>query len=173
MVTPTILRTHVETDLVDAALQLYIDDAVAEIERRFGQKGTVTEEFILAQENDRIGRRRIWTSQKIQSVTSVEEGAIPDDLTALVAVTDFIVLAHGWAIERLGTDFQKRVTIVYVTTTDEMRRDRVVIDLSRLTIRFDGHTAQKVGDFSENLGDYQGQREKILSTLNNGRRSFA
>lgn len=174
-VTTTILKEHVETDLPLAALQRLIDDADEEIVRRYGSDASVTEEHILAQENDKIGRRRIWTKQQISSITSLQEGSTlrAADLTTLVLDTDFMVVHDGHAIERLDQNFQKRVKIVYVPKTDVKRRDRVTIDLCKLAIQYNALSSEKVGDWSGSHKDYQKEREMILSTLNGGRRTWA
>lgn len=186
-VTITQLKEHVETDLATAAIQRLLNSEDDEITRRFGDDSSVTEEHILeAPEGfesgvvsaQRIGRRRIWTQQQINTVTTVKEGPtlLAADLTTLVedAETDgFRIIHNGFAIERIGTDFDKRVEIVYVPKTDVKRRDRVTIDLVRLAIQYNALDSERVGDWNGSHVDYQKERESILTTLNSGRRTFA
>lgn len=190
------IREHFETDLSDTALTTLIDDAVAEINRRFGDGSSVTEEYSLtapsgyggafagygeypaeydSREGQRVGRRRIWTRQRIGSVTSVKEGPTQadDDLTTLVADTDYRVIRNGRAIERIGVDFDRKVIIVYTPENDADRRDRVTIDLVKLAVQYNGLKSEKAGDFAATHEDYQNARLQILSTLGAGRRSYA
>lgn len=182
-------KNHFETDLDTSVIQSLLDDASAEITRRFGSDTSVTEEHILAtpigcngssnsflsSDAQHVGRRHIWTKQKISSVTSVKEGVtLADaDLTTLVEDTDYRVINDGWGIERIDTDFLKRVVIVYAPESDSDRRDRVTIDLVKLAIQFNGLDSERVGDWQGSHMDYQKTREEILSTLKSGRRHFA
>lgn len=179
---PDTFREHFETDLSDSAIARLINAAEAEITRRFGSDASVTEQHSLAvpmgvgfQEGQAVGRRRIWTQQKISSVTSVKEGPslAAADLTALVQNTDFRVIYDGHVIERIDTDFQRWVEITYAPVSDSYRRDQVVIDLVKLAIQYNALDAERVGDWAGTHKDYQAERENILSTLNVGRRAYA
>lgn len=174
-VTPAILKTHAETDLVDAALQRLIDAANSDITLRAGLATTITEEFDLYVDGLSVARRRIWTRQTIGTLTSVKHGLTikSADLTLLVENTDFTQVFNGKAIEKLGNDFQPRVVIVYTPVTDEDRRDRVVIDLCKLSIQYNGLNAEKIGDWSGSQSNYDVERERILASLLIGRRAFA
>ena len=177
-----IIKEHFETDLSDAALTRLINAEVEEINRRYGSDASVTEQHSLAvpmgvdhEEGQVIGRRRIWTQQKISYVTSIKEGPslAAADLTVLVANTDYRVIYDGNVIERIDTDFQRWVEIIYAPVSDSYRRDRVVIDLVKLAIQYSGLDSESVGDWSGSTLDYQKERESILSTLNVGRRLYA
>ncbi|MGH7850294.1 MAG: hypothetical protein ACREOP_08355 [Thermodesulfobacteriota bacterium] len=181
-ITPEILKQHFETDLVDEAIQRLIDSEDAEITRRFGSNASVTEQHLLAapmgyngQEAQKVSQRRIWTKQPIGSVTSVKEGPTlaAADLTTLVVDTDYRVINNGRAIERIDVDFDRRVEIVYVPVSDVKRRDRVTIDLVKLSIQYQGLSSEKVGDYANTSVEYQKEREAILRSLNSGIRSYA
>jgi hypothetical protein len=185
-VTTTILKEHIETDLSTAAIQRLIDDADSEITRRYGSDTAITEHHLLQSEGygENIGlgakspRKHIFTSQKITSVTSVKEGPTlaTADLTTLTlnaATNGYRLILNNYAIERIGTDFDRCVEIIYAPVTDVKRRDRVTIDLVRLAIQYNALKSEGVGDWNGSYVDYQKERESILSTLNAGRRSFA
>lgn len=181
-VTPDILKAHFETDLTDAAIQRLIDDAAEEIVDRYGDNSSITEEHILAtpsgyrgHDSSHVGRRHIYPKKKVDTVTSVKEGVTlaADDMTTLVADTDYRLIFNGRAIERIGTDFLQRVEIVYTPITDVSRRDRVTIDLVKLAIQYQGLKSEKVGDYSASFTDYQKERESLLRGLNSGIRSYA
>jgi len=169
-VTPDIVKAHFETDLADAAIQRLIDAEGEEITRRYGSNTSITEQHFLD-----ARRRIVFTKQPISSVTSVKEGATlaAGDLTTLVADTDYRLIYNGWAIERVNTDFLDVVQIEFVPLSDENRRDRVTIDLVKLAIQYQGLKSEKVGDYSASHLDYQNERERILSTLLSGRRTYA
>ena len=175
-ITPDIIRAHFETDLADAALQRLIDASSDEITRRYGSNVSVTEQPRLETPDGQPAvRQHIFTKQKIDSITSVKEGVTlsDDDLTTLVADTDYRVIHNGATIERIDTDFLQRVEIIYVPLTDESRRDEVTIDLVKTAIQFSGLDSEKVGDWSGSQSDYQKKRLGILSTLEAGRRTYA
>ena len=109
-------------------------------------------------------------------MTTLEEGFTLEsaDLTALVLDTDFLIVFDGLAVERIDTLFQRRVRITYTPKLDDVKqRDRVVIDLCKLMIQYNGLTTEKIGDWGGTVGDYETQRRKILSTLSIGRRAYA
>jgi hypothetical protein len=175
-VTPTILKEHVETDLSTIALQRLIDAANNDITERYGSFSEVTEEYDMTVDRWEIRRDRIWTRQQIKSVTLLEEGFTlkTTDLVALVLDTDFFVVFEGQAVERIDTMFRRRVRITYVPqVANESQRDRVIIDLCKLMLQWNGLQNERIGDWSGQVGDYETQRRKILSTLSIGRRFYA
>jgi len=177
-ITPTILKEHVETDLSTAALQRLLDSALEAIVQRFGSNTEKTEEYDLRSPPGdwEVRRQRIWTQQRINTVTKIEEGFTlkTTDLETIVEGTDFLIVFDGLAVERIDTDFRRRVRITYAPKLDdEAQRDRVVIDLCNLMIQYNGLNTERVGDWSGTVGDYETQRRKILSTLSIGRRAYA
>lgn len=181
-VTTDIFRLHFETDLADESIQRLIDDANEEITRRYGDNSSITEQHILetpsgynGNQASPVTRQRIFLKQKVDSVTSVKEGVtfLSADLTTLTVDVDYQLVYNGWAIERIGTDFLQRVEIVYTPQTDVSRRDRLTIDLVKLAIQYQGLSSERVGDYSANHLSYQNERESLLRSLNNGRRSYA
>ncbi|MGH7850616.1 MAG: hypothetical protein ACREOP_09990, partial [Thermodesulfobacteriota bacterium] len=73
----------------------------------------------------------------------------------------------------IDVDFDRRVEIVYVPVSDVKRRDRVTIDLVKLSIQYQGLNNESVGDYSSNSVEYQKERESILRSLRSGIRSYA
>ena len=175
-ITPAILKEHAETDLATTALQRLIDAANNDISQRFGSPSEAIEEYDMTVDRWEIRRDRIWTRQQIKSVTLLEEGFTlkTTDLETLVLDTDFFIVFEGQAIERIDTLFRRRVRIKYVPqVADESQRDRVVIDLCKLMLQWNGLQTERVGDWSGQVGDYETHRRKILSTLSIGRRFYA
>jgi hypothetical protein len=184
MVTPAILIEHGITGFGSAALQRLIDDAEAEIVARYGSRTPVIEEYVFD-----VAQNRIWTKRQISSITSVEHGLAftVDAFTALVqdAVDGFMIVMNRWAIAKLGGDFSRCVRVTYVPVSDDARRDRVIIDLINLSVRSNSAnslvSSKSVGDLSidyesnsgGSTGDYNQEREKIMSALAAGQRTFA
>ena len=167
-ITTAILATHIEHDLVDAADQRLIDDADAEIVERFGSDTARTEYW-----NISPPRRRLFLTSRATTLTTVKEGLTVDELTTLVENTDHKLTDNGWVVERLETDFQPKVEIIYAPVSDSTRRDRVTIDLVRLAIQNSGLSSVKDGDHSEGALDYKKEREDILSVLAGASRVLA
>ncbi len=174
MISAAIVKTYVDTDLKEEDLARIFDDAVSEIEKRYGKNDSVTEEYFST------GNKRIWLKQPASTITSVKHGPTlkSADLTALTKDADggFMVVHDGRAVEKLGGEFNFRVQIVYAPKADDARRDRVTIDLCKLALRYNGGQASESiggGDYSQSFVDYQAEREKILLTLSAGVRAFA
>lgn len=175
-ITPTILKEHVETDVGEDALQRLIEAAIGDIEDRYGALAEVTEEYDMTVDRWEIRRDRIWTRQRITSVTKLEEGFTlkPTDLEELVLNDDFFIVFEGQAVERIDTHFRRRVRIKYKPqVADSPQRDRVIIDLCKLMLQWNGLQTERVGDWSGTVGDYETHRRKILSTLVIGSRWYA
>lgn len=162
--TPAQLREHVETDLGDTALQRLLDDAYFTITERAGALGVVTARFI------GNGDSVIWLGGRVATLpfTSVTENGV-----ALVENTDYRVLYDGRGLERIDattTPVRTRywgldVVLTYTKRNDEVRRNRVAIDLCKLAVQFDGTQSSSAGDYRQDNPDYQRAREQVLRGL--------
>jgi hypothetical protein len=168
LITPAQLRDHVETDLVDAALQRIIDDADAAIIRRFGDH---TANIV---ETRTGGGRLIFLDRPALSISSISEhlGMPFEEDTTVLAVDDYRLWYGGHAIERLAsgtnarTTWGDRVVVTYAPIQEIARRTRVEIDLCKLAIQHDATRQTTAGDYSQtNPNDYQAARERILDEL--------
>lgn len=162
------VREHVDTDLSDAALQRLIDAAYTAIEEAAGPEGERTE----------IHRglgRFVHLHQTAGTVSIVTElrGTTTE---TLVAGTDFRVRFSGRALERLtdGQPFWRRwgreVTVTYTPKASATAtRDRVAVDLVKLSLRHSGLRSERIGQYSYTTaggdGGYQAERERILAGL--------
>lgn len=156
------LRQHVESDLGDPALQRLLSDAYSVVRERAGSTDPVTSRYV------GNGDSVIWLGGRVAAVplTSVTENG-----TVLVEGTSYRVLYEGRGIERIdpvtlrarawGAD----VTVVYNRADDDARRKRVVIDLCKLALQFDGTQSNSVGDWSQTNPEYQRAREQVLRGL--------
>lgn len=165
--------THVETDLVEAAVQRLLDAEEAEIVVRFGAHGaadgtgpTVTRR-ILGDE------RLIFLGQRSASITSIDETVITvnGETTTTLSADDYQSWDEGRALRRLNDGTNARdlwgsyVDVVFVAEDDRDRRKRVLIDLVKLAVQYEAAKSSKIGDVSVTFPDYQKEREAILSTL--------
>lgn len=164
------LRNHVETGITDEALGLLLDDAVAQVEGRFGTDAAVTERF------ETTGRyiRLLRPALSITSISEFNEQRYP--LYTLVAA-DWELQHDGRTVQRLtgGTVFYVDrawapiVTITYVPKPEQALRDRVVVDLVRLATQYNALQSETVGGsrsgYQSSSVDYLAEREKLLMAI--------
>jgi len=186
LLAPADIRTHIETDLPDVAVQRIIDAEEAEIVTRFGPHTTETETFEVSQWDVSQGglgsaaapwgevfpygaSTEIILGRPCQTLTTVTEwiGVV----TTVLDATDY-ELYESRRLMRVTTGLHPRmgwghrVTVLYAPVSDSARRVRVLIDLCRLALAHTGLKADRFGDFSTtSYDDYQTEREQILSTL--------
>lgn len=151
----TTVRGLVETDLTDAALQDLIDDADAAAE---GRAPTGERTVHLAGHTKTLGLPVPAT------VATVVEGD-----TTLTVDTDYRLEHDGMTLRRLDRRWGSEVKVTYTPASDEATRTRVVVDLVKLAIAWDGYTTQTAGDWKGDTSGYQRQREEILAGLGRGR----
>lgn len=168
LITVDQLREHIETDVTDAGLQRYLDDADAEIVQRYGpHTGTVTEYFTPG-----AGDVFIFTSRRIGTITSIVEtsrGYNGDEDVTLTAL-DYVKEGQRQLRRLTGGDneasyWASRVRVTYTPTGEVAKRTAATIDLVRLACRYDAASSTKLGDVSINHVDYALERERILARL--------
>lgn len=157
-VTPAIVKDHVETDASDTTLQRLIADAVAAIAGRCGDAASVTRQLM---GNSPILR----LDPPVGTLTSVTE--IDGDNTETVIDNDDVRLLYGGrVIEREdGGYWGYRVRVAYTPVNDAARRDRVTIDLVRLSLTYSALSSEGAGDFRASHVDYQRERTRLISEL--------
>jgi hypothetical protein len=109
----------------------------------------------------------------IPAITSIVEvwGDFFNETTTTLAATDYRVRHGGRVLERIGNSVNPRwtwghrVTITYIPVDDTTRRKGLIIDLVKLALRFSGATSQTIGNESESVPDYTGERERLLDGL--------
>lgn len=155
-------REHVETDLIDSAVQRLIDDADAEIVARYGPHTGAITEIVDGREG------LIFVSRPIISITSITERN---------GLTDTVLAVSDWrqwynrALERLDSgvngaeSWGERITIVYTAADEQPQRKRVELDLVKVAIHYEAVRSQAVGDYTEISVDFTGEREQLLGQL--------
>ena len=156
------LRTFVETDLADAALQVILDAAEEDLGKAVGPEGGMIEE------QDADGLPDLWLERPAASITSITETDDEGTVTTLVAA-DYRVHPSGMRIRRLATGTTPKtgwtgtVTVSYVPG-DLAARNRAIVQLVELDLAFrPGAASESVGDFSRTHRDYREERARIIS----------
>ena len=183
LLTTTEVLEWAETDLSNTVLQVMLDDAEAEIIKRFGAHGesssTITEDFypdepIYQPLSDWKSDRHhlIYPSRPVSAVTSITERE--DDVETTLASNDYRLIHGGRGIERLtnGTNARNwwapEVRIVYQAVSQLATRKRVQADLVKLAIQYKGLISEDAGDYSSSMDVYQTERNRILASLETG-----
>jgi len=170
LITVAQLRQHVETCLIDDAVQRLIDAADSEIIARLGELATATEVLD-------GGNEMLHLVRKASSITSATERVSETDY--VLGADDYSLLSDGSRVQRLqgstypATSWDGRVTIVYVPISDSARRIELEIDLVRLALQYEAHGGKDIGDVSIKPLDYQAEREKLFGRLLLRRRLIA
>lgn len=174
LVSPAIVRQHVETDLGDGALQRLIDDADATIVDRYGpHAGNLT----LDTEGD--GGALLFVDRPAGTIVSVTEYVIrQENVGVLLDPADWRALDGGHRLERLTsgpnarTTWGERVVVVYAPSDEGARRTMMEIDLVRLAASYEPYD-ETVGDWAARRREYEAERQAILGRMRRRRMPFA
>jgi len=162
------IKSRIRTDLGDAPLGQIINEEEAEIVRRFGvhaEDGTVIETI------DSEKECNVFLPRRIFSVSSVTEG---DGITqTALAVADYRVWPNEGRLERIATlgitiEWQPHVVITYTPQDDKFERQRILLELCRISIERQVMKQETVGqqDYSYKSPDnWERERENVLSKL--------
>jgi hypothetical protein len=160
--TLTVLKTFVETDLSDAALQVILDAAEEDLTAAIGSDGGVVDQ------RDMSGEPDLWLDRPVSSITSITETDSEGTVTTLVA-SDYRIHPSRMRLSRLttGTNPQSgwtgMVTVTYAPA-DLNRRNRALVALVNLELAFKpGAASESQGDFSRSMQDYDAERARIIA----------
>ena len=168
-ITKTELRTHVETDLADAAVDRLLADAYAFCAERVP---TGEQTIVLG-----AGVRYLVLPAPVATAGDLEfSERFGDQTTLLVQDTDWRWVS-GRIVERLSGGSlvlwgyaygDGDVLVTYTPKDDTARRDRVVIDLVKLAVQYAGLSSERAGDYSAGHLAYAAEREKLVRQLQTG-----
>ncbi len=156
------LKTFVETDLADAALQVVLDAAEEDLTKAVGPEGGMIEDRQME------GQADFWTERPVGRVTSATE---TDDAGTVVtlAASDYRLHPSKTRVTRISTGtnpasgWTGRVTLNYVPA-DLAARNRAIVQLVELDLAFrPGARSENLGDFSRAHQDYDKERARIIS----------
>ena len=158
------VREHVQTDLVDAAIQRIIDAVNADITARLGPSAGIV---ALRRGGDKL----IYLGRKAGSISEVIEWYESTEYT--LDATDYKLHADGYRIERLddgvnSADEWRGLVKVTFDPADAEAEARALLELNliRLDISQAGVKSESVGDVSVTYLDpkeYAAQREALFS----------
>jgi hypothetical protein len=155
--TIAIVRTHIETDLTDDAVQRLIDAA----EEDLGSEAAVIEY------SSGLGRKIIFLRRAASVISTVVEHASDGDVT--LAASDYRLL-DARMLERLSTgtnpssNWDEKVTVTYVPN-DLNRRTQASLDLVRLSAERRGVGSEGSGDYRFTGLDCEAERKRILAAF--------
>ncbi len=159
-----LVRQHIETGLIDAALQRVMDSVEEDIDQEFG--------LVASQVDDLEGKTKsIFTTRPISSITSIVETVGTTDTT--LAANDY-QLRHNSQIDRLNTGTNSRtkwgdrVKVTYVPVDDTNKRQTVYIRLIELAVKYNALKGEHAGDYSSQSVEYEKERLGILRGLRRG-----
>lgn len=189
--TPDQIRDRFETDASDDTLSALIEEAVEEIEDRYGPYRDPDSPLVVLLPSR--GRRRldiprpIDTSQPIQItewlVADWEDVMFADayedswvdvgETEHVLDDTDYRVWNRGRTLERLYTGawprvfWGSRVQVTYQPVDDTAKRDEVAVKLVILALQYQGSVSQRAGDvqtqFSSTRASTPGQSPLLYS----------
>ncbi len=162
--TLAVLKTFIETDLVDSALQVIFDSADEDITTVVGPDTTMVEE------REMDGQRILWLERPLDTLVggSITETDSSGNMTTL-ATDDYHVHPNQMRIMRLNTGTNPKggwtglVTLTY-TPGDLNQRNRAIQALVQLELDFrHGKKSESIGDHSMTQQDYNTARARIIS----------
>jgi hypothetical protein len=159
----TTLKTFVETDLADPALQLILDAAEEDLTKAVGPEGGMIEDRAM------WGQADFWTERPIGSITSITETDDAGTVVTLVAA-DYRLHPGKMRVTRLATGtnpntgWTGRVTLSY-QPADLAARNRAIVQLVELDLAFrPGLRSENIGDHSMSQEDYTVSRSRIIAS---------
>ena len=165
LVSTTVLRENMETNLSDSALKRLIDDADAEVVRRCGphyQDGPVDE--VLSG-----GGVRLFPNRAVEEMISVTETAW--DTVSVLSSDDYRLWHGGRMLERLSSGahprpyWGERVLLRYTPVDTDPQRRMAIIRLVQLGLQYSGLQSETVGPYRTQSLDYAQERDAILRQL--------
>jgi hypothetical protein len=167
--TVTRLREFVTSGLSDAALQVYLDAALTDIDEVLGP-ATIIERL------SSVRGDIIRLSHDAESITTVVEDATSSALT--LAADDYVLSQSGALLYRLATGTNPRaywlgrLTVTYVREDATAARTRAAVALVQLDLAYQpGVTSQTIGTWTEAYtadAAYMQSRADILASLGDG-----
>jgi hypothetical protein len=163
--TLAVLRTFVETDLADAALQVILSAAEEDITEAVGADTTMVEL------RDAHGESVLWLARSCATMGAITETDDGGTVVTLDATDYELDTANNRRIERIGDDtathpasgWTGRVSLTYAPG-DLNRRNRAIAQLVELDLAFrPGAKSENIGDHSRSMQDYDAERARIIS----------
>ena len=173
LMTTTEMLTHVVTDIATASLQRIMDAEEESMVKLYGAHAaddstaaSVSEKFTP------LGQNFINLGREASSITSVVE-----TVSSRYGTTDTTLSANDYELwnsrqlrrlatgDNARTEWKDIVTVVYAPYDDRASRRRVLIDLVKLALSYNAVNSETIGEISASYPDYDKERRKLLSSL--------
>lgn len=168
LLTVSQVRDHVETGMIDGALERFLDAQDADIIRRLGPLATNTQ--VLPG-----GNLYLYLSRKSSAIVdSVVERVFADGFISGsptefdLEEDDYSLLSDGYRVERLNdgtnpaTGWRGEVTIVSTPTDETAQRKSLLIKLIMLDVRYDGVSKETREGASIDYLSYAAEVDKLF-----------
>jgi hypothetical protein len=152
-------------DLNSRALRTLIAAEIEAVEAAYGPKANI--ETVMPDAHTDV----ISTLRRISTLTSVSERRRLTDsgvAATLTANVDYRLL-DDTRLLRLGAIWGEQCIIAYDARLDQHLRDRVVLDLIRLSLAFSPVSRKTVGPLEIVNADHAQQRQVLLDQITDGR----
>lgn len=156
------VKERTKTELGDGELQELIDEASAEIVRRYGEASAEITEVLEGGFVSIVPTHPVDPSEDVTIVeTATDELELEPD--------DFVT--RGRRVVRLASGTNARsawgdtVSITYTPIDDTPQREEVIIKLVILSINYEGVKSDSIDGYSSTHVDYQSERERLLASL--------
>lgn len=158
------MRSHVESDLDDKALERLVDAADAEVIRAAGPHDGEQTVTLLHQTGSLV-----WLPRPATSIKLLKEA---QDEQAIVTVAEllphtYMFTVGGRAIRRINGYWLPIVQVTYTPVPDNSRRVQALIDLVKLEVQYSGLSSEGVGTYRGQGGPawWNSEKQRILRGL--------
>ena len=159
MLTIAEIRELIESDvsdISDVALQVFIDEAAADLVREIGAEGDderteVSEGWYTAS---------IYVSRKIKVIDSIRERPF-HGVYADVEASDYDF--RGRRIRRITGPWEEQVSVTYTPVDEIPQRNAIVSRLVALAAAFSPYSSTNAGGVSKSTREYVEQKELVLA----------
>ena len=155
------VRSIVETDLSDAALEIIVDAADADILSLYGPHSGPISEIVQG------GALRLFPRQTIETLTSVSEWGYGKAESEAVSVGSdaYQVRFEGRGVECLQRYWAYNVKLTYTPVDQRAERRAVLVDMVKVDVVYEGLRSSRTGDSSLQHVDHESERNGILNRL--------
>ena len=155
------LRDHLETGLVDDALEQLVDDIDTDIIRLFGPHDG---ELTIKTRPGSFMKMAVLPRPAASVASISHRHDLHTDETS-IEVEDYELIHGGRALHKRWGFWHQNVTVTFTPVEDNKRRVQVLVDVARLELQFTGVLRQQTGSYTEWTLDLVKERNRILGRL--------
>ena len=144
------------SDISDVALQVFIDEAIADLTREIGDEGDDERTEIL----DGCSLFSIYASRRIASIDSIQERDYGEGYETVDPIDyDF----RGRRIRRISGRWEALVSVTYTPVAEIPQRNALVSRLVAVAAQFSPHSSSNTGGITKSTREHTEQKELILA----------